>query len=138
MHLRPSPHQIIDSSGDISGLSRWGGLFAASVSTDDFETVRRDDPDIRQMVDFVLRPTVQCYSGLRVQRSSEPGGCFFVAHRLTPAIINRWNSPVLNGLWQTVTGRTPDGVTPGALNPPLQHRGIASAIGLASRVSGRG
>jgi len=79
-------------------------------------TAFRDDPDIKQMIDTVqrLEASLQDCAVHGHQKMVDA----FIACQLTPAILNRWNSPVLDGLWQAVTGRTPDGITPFALNPP--------------------
>jgi len=101
---------------EVSRFSRWGGLLAALTTTEDFKTASRDDPDIEQMVDTVqrLEASLQDCAVHGPQKMVDA----FTACQLTPALLNRWNSPVLDGLWQAVTGRTPDGVTPFALNPP--------------------
>jgi len=89
---------------------------AALASTDDFDTARGDDPDMKQMIDTVLQleASLQDCTVLGPQKVVDA----FIACQLTPGVLNRWNSPVLDGLWQAVTGRTPDGVTPFAVNPP--------------------
>ena len=114
-----------DLYADRSRLCRWGGLLAAVTSTDDFDTAMCDDPEIKQMIDTVQRLEASlrdcAVHGLQNLVNT------FVACELTHAILNRWNSPVLDALWQALTGRTPDGVTPFLLNPPdnvteLLHR----------------
>jgi len=99
-----------------SRLSRWGGLLAVLTTTENFEAASRDDPDITQMIDTVqrLEVSLQDWAVHGPQKMVDA----FIACQLTPALLNRWNSRVLDGLWQAVTGRTPDGITPFALNPP--------------------
>jgi len=107
-------------------MLRWGGLLAAVASAEDFDKAREDDPDIKQMVDTVQRleaSLVDCaVHGLDKVVDT------FAECQLTPAILNRWNSPVLDGLWQAVTGRTPDGVTPFALNPPVSAKQLLDRL----------
>jgi len=97
-------------------LSKWGGLLAALATTEDFIKTCSDDPDMKLMVDTVkrLEASLKDYALHGPQSLVDA----FIACELTPTIVNRWNSPVLDGLWQVLSGRTPDGATPLALNPP--------------------
>jgi len=82
-----------------------------------FDTARTTHPDVKQMIDVVqhLETFIQDCAVHGPQKMVDA----FVECLLTPVILNRWHSPVpLDGLWQAVTGRTPDGVTPFVLNPP--------------------
>ena len=97
-------------------LSKWGGLLAALATTEDFIKTCSDDPDMKLMVDTVKRLEASLKDcALHGPQSLVDA---FIACQLTPTIVNRWNSPVLDGLWQVLSGRTPDGATPLALNPP--------------------
>jgi len=79
-----------------------------------FDTARRTDPDVKQMTDVVQQLEAS------LQDCAVHGLRWWMFRRVPadPCLLNRWNSSVLDGLWQAVTGRTPDGVTPFALNPP--------------------
>ena len=101
--------------------NRWGGLLAVIASAEDFDKVRAEDPEISWMITTMkqLEASLQDL----VEHGPQKFIDTFISCQLTPQILNRWNSPVLDALWQAVTGRTPDGVTPFAANPP--HRAAA-------------
>jgi len=124
LELRSSPGRL--ASDHKSRLSRWGGLLAALASTDDFDTVCNTDEDLKEMITTVsvLEESLQDCAFHGPQQVIDA----FISCQLTPAILNRWNSPVLDALWQAITGRTPDGVTPFAVNAP------ASAAELLNRM----
>jgi len=111
---------------DRSRLSKWGGLLAALTTTDDFKTVSSDDADIKQMIDTVQRLEASLHDC--AVHGHQKVVDAFIACQLTPAILNRCNSPVLDGLWQALTGRTPDGETPFALNPPHDTAELLSRL----------
>jgi len=98
-------------------MHRWGCLLDGVGLTHNFEIVRTLDPDIKQMVDTSAAAGSISLHDCAIHGPQKLVDAF-IACQLTPGILNRWNSPVLGGLWQTLTGRTPDGVTPFALNSP--------------------